>query len=211
MIMIRNIIWDMDGTLFDTYPAIARAFKAALHDFGKDAASERIEGLARNSLGYCAATLAGEFSLDADAIGEKFNGRYSLIGLDAQPPFRGVKAVCEYICSFGGKNVIVTHRGREGTAQLLAAHNMAGYFAGYLTRDDGYPKKPNPAAFTAIIQIYDLKREETIAVGDRDIDILAGQAAGLRTCLFGIKTDAVTADLTISDFDELYHYLALHG
>ena len=93
-----------DGTLFDTYPAIARAFKAALHDFGKDAASERIEGLARNSLGYCAATLAGEFSLDADAIGEKFNGRYSLIGLDAQPPFRGVKAVCEYICSFGGKN-----------------------------------------------------------------------------------------------------------
>ena len=209
--MIRNIIWDVDGTLFDTYPAIARAFKAALHDFGKDAASERIEGLARNSLGYCAATLAGEFSLDADAIGEKFNGHYSLIGLDAQRPFRGVKAVCEYICSLGGKNVIVTHRGREGTVQLLAAHNMAGYFAGYLTRDDGYPKKPNPAAFTAIIQIHDLKRDETIAVGDRDIDILAGQAAGLRTCLFGIKTDAVTADLTISDFDELYHYLALQG
>jgi phosphoglycolate phosphatase-like HAD superfamily hydrolase len=30
--MFRNIIWDVDGTLFDTYPAIARAFKAALMD-----------------------------------------------------------------------------------------------------------------------------------------------------------------------------------
>ncbi len=32
--MIRNIIWDADGTLFDTYPAIASAFQAAMADLG---------------------------------------------------------------------------------------------------------------------------------------------------------------------------------
>jgi phosphoglycolate phosphatase-like HAD superfamily hydrolase len=35
--MFRNIIWDVDGTLFDTYPAIAKAFQVALNDLGKDA------------------------------------------------------------------------------------------------------------------------------------------------------------------------------
>jgi phosphoglycolate phosphatase-like HAD superfamily hydrolase len=57
--MIRNIIWDVDGTLFDTYPAIAQAFKAALNDLGADASLDWIEGLARKSLGRCASTLAG--------------------------------------------------------------------------------------------------------------------------------------------------------
>jgi phosphoglycolate phosphatase-like HAD superfamily hydrolase len=49
-----------------------------------------------------------------------------------------------------------------------------------------------------------LQREETMAVGDRDIDVLAGQAAGIFTCLFGLKTDEVVAHLTIISFDELY-------
>ena len=48
--MFRNIIWDVDGTLFDTYPAIAKAFRAALNDAGKDAALDWIEELAKISL-----------------------------------------------------------------------------------------------------------------------------------------------------------------
>jgi phosphoglycolate phosphatase-like HAD superfamily hydrolase len=52
-----------------------------------------------------------------------------------------------------------------------------------------------------------LQREETMAVGDQDIDVLAGQAAGIFTCLFGLKTDEVVAHLTIISFDELYRYL----
>ena len=52
--------------------------------------------------------------------------------------------------------------------------------------------------------MHALKREETIAVGDRDIDILAGQAAGLFTCLFGAGTGETVPELTIHTFDELY-------
>ncbi|MGE5598647.1 MAG: HAD hydrolase-like protein, partial [Bacteroidota bacterium] len=32
--MLRNIIWDVDGTLFDTYPPIAKAFQEALDELG---------------------------------------------------------------------------------------------------------------------------------------------------------------------------------
>jgi HAD superfamily hydrolase (TIGR01509 family) len=205
--MFQNIIWDVDGTLFDTYPAIAKAFRAALNDLGKDAALDQIEELARKSLSHCVATLAEKCQLDEEDIDLAFAEHYDHTRPQEQPPFPGVIDICEYICSIGGKNVIVTHRGREGTNELLAAYNMAQYFAGCLARDDGYPKKPHPAAFEAILKTHNLQREETMAVGDRDIDIQAGQAAGIFTCLFGLEVDGVAADLTINSFDELFHYI----
>lgn len=205
--MFRNIIWDVDGTLFDTYPAIAHAFQAALQDLGNDASLDWIEKLSRISLIHCVKTLADQYRLNEEDLAQAFEKHYNHVQPEEQPPFPGVIRVCEHISSIGGKNVIVTHRSYQGTHELLAAHDMTGYFAGCLARDDGYPKKPHPAAFEAILELYKLPREETLTVGDRDIDILAGQAARIFTCLFGHEVEGVAADLTINSFDELYRFL----
>lgn len=42
--MIRFLIWDVDGALFDAYPAIARAFQEALNDMGTDASCKKKTG-----------------------------------------------------------------------------------------------------------------------------------------------------------------------
>jgi len=209
--LFRHIIWDLDGTLFDTYPAMAKAVKAALNDLGRDAPADWIESLARQSLDHCLSTLADTYQVSEEAIDRGFHKYYYSITPEEQPPFPGVIAVCRYICSGGGKNVIVTHRRQEGTLRLLAAHGMTDYFTGWLTHQDGYPRKPNPAAFEAALQRYDLKREETMTVGDRAIDILAGQAAGLFSCLFGSEAGGVAADLTVGSFDELYQFIAVES
>ncbi len=163
--------------------------------------------LAKKSVGTCETSLAEHYRVSEELIDQKFDVHYDRIRYEDQPAFPGVAAICEYICSTGGKNLIVTHRRRMGTFKLLEANGLSGWFAGCLTYDDGYPKKPDPAAFEAALREYALERAETIAVGDRDIDVLAGQAAGLFTCLFGPVTDGCTADLTISNFDELYRYI----
>jgi phosphoglycolate phosphatase-like HAD superfamily hydrolase len=205
--MFRNIIWDVDGTLFDTYPAITKAFQAALHDLGKEAALDWVEGLAKISLSHCVATLADHYHLKEEEVGDAFEKYYDQVTPKDQPPFPGVIAICAYICASGGKNVIVTHRGHAGTHELLAAHNMTHYFAGCLAREDGYPRKPHPAAFEAAIKIHNLPKAGSMTVGDRGIDILAGKAAGIFTCLFGPEADEAMADLTITGFDELYGFL----
>jgi phosphoglycolate phosphatase-like HAD superfamily hydrolase len=146
--------------------------------------------------------------LDAQVILKGFLRHYASIPSEDQPPFPGVRGVCEAILTAGGKNVIVTHRRQETTAALLAAHDMARYFAGAVTHDDGYPRKPDPTAFVAALEQNALPREETMTVGDRDIDILAGQAAGVATCLFGAPRDDVTPDMFIADFGELLRVLA---
>lgn len=205
--MYRNIIWDVDGTLFDTYPAIAGAIRAGLNDLGRDAPLEWITALARRSLSECEAALAEHFRLDRRTLGEALDARLALIPIEANPPFPGARELCQHVCAIGGKNVIVTHRGRRTTLELLAAHGLANCFVGCITRDDGYPRKPDPAAFEAALAAYHLRRDETLTVGDRPIDILAGRAAGLFSCLYGDDADDVAADLTICRFDELRPYL----
>ena len=206
--MIRNLIWDVDGTLFDTYPAISRAFAAALAELGKSADLNWIDSLAKVSLSHCGSALAAKFDLDPNEVMLYFDRHYETASIKEQVPFPGVIQICEYVHGKGGVNVIITHRGRESTAQLLMVHNLAPYFADCMTANDGYPKKPDPAAFEAMIAKHGFKREETLAIGDRDIDSLAGQAAGVRTCQIGSpRSSEIVPDIVIIEFAQLYEIL----
>jgi phosphoglycolate phosphatase-like HAD superfamily hydrolase len=204
---IRNIIWDVDGTLFDTYPPIARAFESAIKHLGKDASIEWIEELSKISLGHCVSEVSTEYKLEKDDIEREFKRYYAEISAEESPPFSGVVEICDYICSISGKNVIVTHRGREGTVELLSTHGMIDKFADCIVRDDGYPRKPDPAVFIAALERNNLEREETINVGDREIDIVAGQSAGIFSCLYGGKTGSVRPDLVADNFGDLYQFI----
>jgi phosphoglycolate phosphatase-like HAD superfamily hydrolase len=208
--IVRNAIWDLDGTLFDTYPAISESFQQALADFGASAPLEEIDALARVEVMYCAAELAARFDLDTDDFILAFGRHYIAVPFSAQPPFPGVVAVCERIAD-GGVNAIVTHRNGETAAKLLAEHRMRGLFAEVISRDDDYPRKPDPAAFLAVLEHQHLEPRETLSIGDREIDIRAGRAAGTRTCLFGGNPSDVEADLRIGDFAELLAWLDGQG
>jgi phosphoglycolate phosphatase-like HAD superfamily hydrolase len=205
--MIRFLIWDVDGTIFDTYPAFTRAFGVAFDELGAAVPLDRVDVLCRKSLTGCITTLAREFELDEDDVLHGFQRHYASIPAQGQPPFSGVAEVCAYVRAIGGDNYIVTHRGGQSLSRLLAVHHMADYFADRLTADDGYPRKPDPASFDAMIERHHLRREEILAIGDRDLDILAGKAAGVRTCLFGGASPEVAPDYAITDFANLHRIL----
>jgi HAD superfamily hydrolase (TIGR01509 family) len=205
--MIRFLIWDVDGTIFDTYPAFTRAFGAAFDELGAAAPLDRIDALCRKSLTSCITTLAREFDLDEEDVLHGFQEHYASIPAQEQPPFPGVAEICAYVRAIGGDNYIVTHRGSQSLSRLLAVHHMVDYFADRLTADDGYPRKPDPASFDAMIERHHLTREEILAIGDRELDVLAGQAAGVRTCLFGAASPEATPDYAITDFADLHRIL----
>ncbi len=58
-----------------------------------------------------------------------------------------------------------------------------------------------------MIERHRLPRDTSLAVGDRDIDILAAHAAGLPAALFGTGTIAATPDVVLPDFDTLRHMI----
>jgi HAD superfamily hydrolase (TIGR01509 family) len=206
--IFRNAIWDFDGTLFDTYPAISQAFQQALADFGASTPLSEIESLCLVEVSHCATVLAARFGLEMDAFTGAFRKHYAAIPLANQPPFPGVREVCEGIASAGGMNAIVTHRNGETAARILACHRLSSLFVEVIARDAGYPRKPDPAAFLAVLQHQGLDPAETLAIGDRELDIQAGRAAGLATCLYRGASSSVDADITISDYSELFDLLA---
>jgi phosphoglycolate phosphatase-like HAD superfamily hydrolase len=205
--VIRNIIWDVDGTLFDTYPPIAMALQNAIKKLGKDAPLQSIEKLTKISLSECIKTLSSEYELGVEEIEREFKNEYSRVSAKESPPFKWVKEICEYIKSISGKNVIITHRGKEGLEELLSAYGMKEDFEGYFTRDDGYPRKPDPTSFHKAIEKYDLQKQETINIGDREIDIVAGQNAGIFSCLFGSIPNSVKPELVVNNFEDLHKYI----
>ena len=205
--MIRNILWDFDGTLFNTYPAFGKAFRKAINDLGKDLPDEWIIEKAKVSMDYCLESIVERCGLDATLIDEKFTEHYHEIQPNDQPPFAGADKVCRFIVEKGGKNVIVTHRRGAGMLRLLDAFDMRRFFSAWITSDDEYPDKPDPTSFLAVMKSESLNSAETLAIGDRDIDILAGQGAGLTTCLFNDKTVNADPSMHISNFDVLFSWL----
>ncbi|MFN2109151.1 MAG: HAD hydrolase-like protein [Anaerolineae bacterium] len=205
--MIKYLFWDAGGTLFDTYPAVVEACRVALNGFGKDAPSEWVLALCKRTTSYGIHTLADAFSLDEETFQEHFRQSYEDIGEQYQPPFPGVEEVCRYICGIGGQNFIVTHRSRASLEALLKVHGMARYFTASIAKEDPYPRKPDPAALDALIARYALDRSQCLLIGDRDLDIVAGHRASIRTCFFGDEVHDTRPDLVITDYMALYRWL----
>ena len=205
--MFKNLIWDVDGTLFNTYPAFTLAFSLALIELQAPAPLDKIDRLAKISLPYCAKTLATEFGLSEEALLDSFSRHYSQIPVENQGPFPGVRRACELIREHGGLNLIVTHRRSSTTQRLLEVHEMDDLFEQIVSAEDGYPSKPDPAMFVYLLEKYGLEPGKTLAVGDREIDVQAGAAAGCKTVLFWDNPCPTRPNYHFSEFGELARLL----
>ena len=206
--MIKNILWDLDGTIFDSYPAITYAISKSLNEMGLSVALNVIDGLARQSIEYCLITLSQRFKLDPDLLRARFADSYETVDPVRQLPFPGVREVCQLIHQCGGLNIIVTHRGIRSTQKLLGVHGLASCFDDIFSVEEGYPRKPNPAMILAALEKHHLNPAETLLVGDREIDTQAGRASGISTCLFSPLELSAPADIHISHFNQLVERLS---
>ncbi len=204
--MILYILWDAGGTLFDTYPSKVQAIHRAAADLGARVSSEQIMAWVKQSTHYGLEKIATEHEVALSDLEARYKRYYQRIGPEEQPPFPGVKKLCRYICEIGGANFIATHRERESLTMLLEGHEMTRYFVACITKEDPYPRKPDPTSLEALLADYDLPRDECLTIGDRALDIEAGHKTGLRTCFFGERPPEIEteADIVVASFETLY-------
>ena len=205
--MIKNILWKVDGVLFDTYPAVTYAISKSLNEQGLSMALNVIDGLVRQSIDHCVETLCQRFKLDPELLRAQFAESYRMIDPANQSPFPDAREVCEAIHRLHGLNVIVTNRNVQSAQRLLRAHNFSSLIDDIFSVEQGYPRKPDPSMLLAILEKHNLKPGETLLIGDRDIDIQAGQAAGVHTCLFGQAELTISSDMQINAYGQLLEML----
>ncbi|MBE7103924.1 HAD-IA family hydrolase [Bacillus cereus] len=181
-----NILWDFDGTLFDTYPAYTMMLSEILGD-----EVDKREIYRNLKISYSHAIQYYNISNDQE---EKIKVLKRNFTPKDMKPFEGV----EEILKFAHKNVIMTHKHRAGVMEILKYYGWDKYFVDMVTIDDGFPRKPNSLAYDHLHKKYNID----LAIGDRELDLLPAKELGILTCMFQDKCDV--ADYSLSHYSEFF-------
>ncbi|UFU00448.1 HAD-IA family hydrolase [Radiobacillus kanasensis] len=201
--MYKHVIWDFDGTLFDTYPVMAKIFKDLLKEREIEEPLEEIVIQMKVSASSAIKYYEKKHQVDKEFI-TKYQKRKKEAELKLAKPFEGIEEICKYIHATNRKNYLLTHRG-ESSIELLKMYGLHSYFSDFITSKQGFERKPSPDAIHYLMNKYNMVRSEAIMIGDRDLDLLSGKNAGISACYFtdgNEKNDH--ADYIIHSFQELY-------
>lgn len=205
--MLKNAIWDFDGTLYDTYPKIQQALTQTLTEIGvKFDAGELYRYIKLKSVHDAIANYATQHQLVfAEVLAHYMKIEHQL--QQDPKPFTQTRTTLEAVKAVGGRNFLMTHRDR-GAFKYLQQDGLYELFDGFVTSDDGYARKPDPEAILAIIQQYHLDPDETAMIGDRKLDVIAGENAGVVGIYFDIDhfADAPMADVQVQQLSEIVPY-----
>lgn len=204
---IRNILWQVNGALFDTYPALTYSFSKALNELGFSVALNVIDGLVRQSLDACVDTLSGRFKLSPDLLRQNFVESYRKISPASQVPFPGVHDICQYIHHNGGLNLAFTDTNLESVSGLLEAHHFSGLIDDILFLKKADAEQTYPSLLCAALERHSLHPTEALLISARSLDLQAGRLARVHTCLFGRAERTSPADLQVEKYSQLLDWL----
>ena len=175
-------IWDMDGTLVDSYPAIVPAAGETLAAFGVDLEPEEIHReVIAASVGALLERIARERGLDAAALKADF-ARSNDSRIQAIRPMPHAKDCLDTLRRAGHRSFVYTHRGASCEA-ILRQNGLEEYFTEIVTALSGFPRKPEPDAILYLMKKYGLERDACFYVGDRSLDVEAAERAGIGSIL----------------------------
>lgn len=184
--MYRHIFWDFDGTLYDTYPVMAGAFCAALNEYGVIAEYGDVYAHMKISMRTAIDRFLSEGARRDDIL-----SRYAELSLNCAP-YTGIPELLDDIVARGGRNYVLTHRGKS-LFPMLDKHGLTRKFTDFVTGDMGFERKPSPEGLLWLIDKHSVPISDAIIVGDRELDLLAGINAGVECCAFCDGTAAEPA------------------
>ena len=178
-----TMIWDLDGTLLDSYEVIVSTLYKTYKEYGIELDKDDI---LREVITYSVRDFITKMEGECGLAFDQIKGRYSEIGDREKAkiqPIRHAKEILKYLKGKNIRNLVFTHRGAS-TADVLSRLGLIDYFEEIITGKDGFPRKPDSTAVDYFVEKYDLDRESTYYVGDRSIDVECAENAHVRSILF---------------------------
>ncbi|MEN6567626.1 MAG: HAD-IA family hydrolase [Veillonellales bacterium] len=207
--MYKHVVWDFDGTLYNTYPGITKAFFRVVTEENIKIDIKELGAQLRVSIGNTQKRLNKQYGL-SDDFEKKYLTYRNQIEEECIPTFPYAIEICRAIWKSGKKNYLYTHRDTTALKHLEKS-GIRECFADCISIEDDFPRKPDPAALLSLAKRHNFSPAECIMIGDRDIDILAGKNAGMAACFFAENKTTVTAsDYNIYCLEQLYNILKIN-
>jgi len=181
--IIINVLWDFDGTLFDTYPALVSGFiNLSQQDLDRE---EVLRWLKIDSK-----TAFKHYGIDENQRME-YQNLHNYYSKTESKPFEHLSDALASV----DNNIIVTHRDKESTKFLLEKYHLTQYFKDIVSvEEQGFTRKPHRSSYEYVLKSYHID----LVVGDRDLDLIPARELNIKTCAFQNRN--IEADFHIDSY-----------
>ncbi len=179
----RAVLFDLDGTLFDTAGEIAAAGNAMLIDMGLPAVSlhQSTQFVGQGASHYVKAALTFSQVRLSEALTEvavdTFLRHYQSFTGTLATPYPEVLTTLQTIHQSGMQMAVVTNKQTDLAARLLKQFEVDRLFQLVLGGDAMVHKKPHPWSVLRACHHLGVQTEESVFIGDSDNDVQAAKAA----------------------------------
>ena len=176
-------IWDLDGTLLDSYEAILSGIEETYAQFSIPYDKEKVrEFILKYSVQDLLVQVAEERKLDVEELNQV--RAQSLSEKNAQVALMpGAREVLAWADQAGIQQFVYTHKG-DNALTILRDLGLESYFTEILTSQSGFARKPSPEAAIYLLDKYQLNPEKTYYIGDRTLDVKFAQNSGIQSINF---------------------------
>ncbi len=184
--MYKVCIFDLDGTLTDTVESLTYSVNATLSELGLSQITEEqckaFVGSGARKLIERSLKAAGDPELlhvekAMEVYGRVFkeNCTYHVA------PYEGIVEMLATLKTLGVRLAVLSNKPHLQTKDVVATFFGAETFTCVQGQQEGIPRKPDPAAVFMIAKELNVATEECLYIGDSDVDMQTGNAAGVTT------------------------------
>lgn len=175
---IKGIIFDLDGTLIDSFQAIYLSFRHVYETMGRRPLSfDEVKQEIGLGLSRTFADLLGPEKV-AEAL-RIFDEKYWEVLRDNTFLLPGAREVLETLHRRGVKMAVATNKIGRYSRKIFQNFGLDRVFSAILGDKDVSQNKPNPEMVLKAIEMMGLRKEEVVIVGDSLVDLETAQNAGL--------------------------------
>lgn len=174
----RAAVFDLDGTLLDSYVGIHDALSTVLEHFDRPPVTV---GEARRLVGHGLEALIAKVLPEElrEEGARRFRFRYKVNAPKLTRLMPEAELVVTELWRRGVRLSIASNKPAVFSRQLLAGFGLEELFAFVGGPDLGFPEKPHPAMVLAALEAMAVPPSETLFVGDMTVDVATARATGL--------------------------------
>lgn len=176
-----HVLFDLDGTLIDSAPAILASYRDAFAAAGCEPVVPIDSSIVGPPLLETLQMLAGTADAGViEALASGFKASYDSTGYRQTAAYEGVGEMLQRLANAGCTLAIATNKRLLPTQLILAHLGWAQHFAAVYALDLFEPRLPHKAAMIArLMQDLGIARDQAVYVGDRSEDGESADANGL--------------------------------
>lgn len=211
--MKKYILFDFDGTVFDSAEGITKSVQYALGKMGIHAELDELMCFAGPPLDEMFALRYGMSADEAETAVRFYRERYTPIGWEECTPFAGMHELMYRLRGKGAKIAVATSKPRRFAEQILEKYGMRDAFDLVCGSEFGGTRGQKWEVIEYALQSFGISPDEAIMVGDRKYDVIGAEKCGV-DCVgvrFGYaepgELEAAGAVYVAEDADDLFDYL----